>query len=297
MNEESNHSPAPEKTWLERLSSAFNSGPKNNIELLNILREANQNELVNNEVLSIMEGALGVSEAEVEDIMIPRPQMIVIQSEQKPEDMLKTIINSGHSRFPVIGESVDDIKGILLAKSLLPLILEGTDNFDINKLMLPANIIPESKKVNELLKEFRENRYHMAIVVDEYGGISGLITIEDILEEIVGEIEDETDLEEDDKFIRKLNNHDFLIKALTPIEDFNHFFDSQLDDEEYDTIGGLLMKEFGHLPRRNESAQLEQFHFTVINADNRKIHLLKMLAPPEINNPSTEWISARNKAR
>jgi len=278
MSEEPS-SQSSEKSWIERLASAFSSGPKNSEELLEVLREANQNELVNNEALSIMEGALEVSDSQVEDIMIPRPQMIAVKLEQCPKEMLQTIIESGHSRFPVIGESVDDIKGILLAKSLLPLILEGIDDFDVTSVMLPANIIPESKRVNDLLKEFRENRYHMAIVVDEYGGVSGLITIEDILEEIVGEIEDETDHEEDGKFIRKLNDQDFLIKALTPIEEFNEYFESTLDDEEYDTIGGLLMKEFGHLPRRNEIANLGDFRFSVINADNRKIHLLKMSAP------------------
>lgn len=280
MNDESSSSQA-EKSWIERLANAFSSGPKNNDELLEILREANQKDLVNNEVLGIMEGALGVSDVQVEDIMIPRPQMIVVKIDQTPEEMLKTIIESGHSRFPVIGESIDDIRGILLAKSLLPLILEGINNFDIISAMHSANIIPESKKVNDLLKEFRENRYHMAVVVDEYGGVSGLITIEDILEEIVGEIEDETDTEEDDKFIRKLDNDDFLIKALTPIEEFNEFFDSDLDDEEYDTVGGLLMKEFGHLPRRDEVTNLGKFRFSVINADNRKIHLLKMTLPQE----------------
>jgi magnesium and cobalt transporter len=271
--------PSSDKSWLERLTRVFTLHPRTNDELKEILREANENDLVDNEILSIMEGALGVGDTQVKEIMVPRPQMVVVKEEEQPEKFLKTIIESGHSRFPITGESIDDIKGILLAKNLLPLILNGTDNFDLGQTMLPANIIPETKRLNDLLKEFRENRYHMAIVVDEYGGVSGLVTIEDVLEEIVGEIEDETDLEENNSFIRKLNQRDYLVKALTPIEDFNEHFQCDLNDEEYDTIGGLLMKEFGHLPRRNEVATILGFRFRVINADNRKIHLLRMTAP------------------
>ncbi len=268
-----------ERSWIERLTRVFSLSPKNSDELREILREANENDLVDNEVLGIMEGALGVGDIQVRDIMVPRPQMVVVKEDEQPEQFLQSVIDSGHSRFPVIGESVDDIKGILLAKSLLPLIANGADTFDLSAALHPANIIPETKRLNDLLREFRENRNHMAIVVDEYGGVSGLVTIEDILEEIVGEIEDETDFEGNDNFIRKLNQRDYLIKALTPIEDFNGFFDASLNDEEYDTIGGLLMREFGHLPRRNEIATISDYRFRVLNADSRQIHLLRMTAP------------------
>lgn len=293
MSNHQDQSPeAPKKqSWRARLARALLFTPSNNDELLVVLQEARENQLLDNEIFHIMEGALSVGDTQVDEIMIPRSQMIALREDQTAEELLKTIIDSGHSRFPVVGGSTDDVKGILLAKSLLPFLLKKSPKaslraLDIRALLHPAHIIPETKPLNDLLREFREKRYHMAIVVNEYGGVSGLVTIEDILEEIVGEIEDETDEAEDDQFIRKLNARDYLVKALTPISAFNDYFHSDFSDEEYDTIGGLLMRQFGHLPRRNEITLLGEFRFRVLNADKRQIHLLRLTAPDSFTNES-----------
>jgi magnesium and cobalt transporter len=227
--------------------------------------------------LDIIEGALDVSDKQVREIMIPRSQMVVIQQDSSLEDILKLVIESSHSRFPVIGESADDITGILLAKELLPLLLNGQENFDINKVVRPAAVVPESKRLNVLLREFREQRYHMAVVVDEYGGIAGLITIEDILEEIVGEIEDETDEEEQEcTMIRPQQDGCHLINALTPIEDFNEYFDAGVSDDEFDTIGGIVIQAFGRMPKVDETIEVNGFSFRVAEGDNRQVKLLEM---------------------
>ncbi len=268
-----------DKSWLDKLVSTFSSEPQSKEELLDIITDAAANQLLDQEALGIIQGALGVSGLQAREIMIPRSQIITVGYDESPEEFLPKIIESGHSRFPVIGENGDDVKGILLAKDLLPLILKGHENFTLDSVIRTATIIPESKRLNILLREFRENRYHMALVIDEYGGISGLITIEDVLEEIVGEISDETDEDQDDVFIRKVADDDFIIKALTPIEDFNNYFKSKFSDEEFDTIGGLVMKEFGHLPQRNEVTHLDSFEFRVLYSDNRQIHLLRLTLP------------------
>jgi len=265
-----------EKSWLDKLLHAFSDEPRSRDELLEIIKDAADNKLLDQDALSIIEGALDVSSLQAREIMVPRSQIIAIRMDDSPQDFLPQVIESGHSRFPVIGESLDDIKGILLAKDLLPLALKGTENFNLESILRPANIVPESKRVNVLLREFRENRYHMALVMDEYGGISGLMTIEDILEEIVGEIEDETDDEESDIFIKRMSDTDFIIKALTPIEEFNEYFKAELSEEDFDTIGGILMQEFGHIPKRNEVAIIENFQFRVLYSDNRQIHLLRL---------------------
>ena len=272
----SNRPRSGEKNWLEKILGAFSQEPKSRDELLEIIKDAAENKVVDAEALSIIEGALDVSSQQVREIMIPRSQMVVVSIDDHPKEFLPKIIESGHSRFPVVGESIDDIRGILLAKDLLPLVLKGVDEFRFEDIIRPANIIPESKRLNILLREFRENRYHMAVVIDEYGGVSGVVTIEDILEEIVGEIEDETDEEEADSFIRKVNDNDFVVKALTPIEDFNEYFECEFSDEEFDTIGGLIMQSFGHLPGRDEVTSLGDFRFRVLYADNRQIHLLRV---------------------
>ena len=268
-----------DKSWLDKLLNTFSAEPKSRDELLSIIKEAAANKVVDQEAYSIIEGALEVSEQQVREIMIPRSHMVVVKDDESPEESLTKIISSGHSRFPIIGESLDDIKGVLLAKDLLPLILGGKEEFKIEDIIRPATIIPESKRLNILLREFRENRYHMALVIDEYGGISGLVTIEDILEEIVGEIEDETDEDNSDAFIRKVSDQDFIIKALTPIDDFNDHFNTQLDDDEFGTIGGIMMHAFGHLPQRNETTEINGFQFRVLYADSRRIHLLRMTLP------------------
>jgi magnesium and cobalt transporter len=272
----SSHTDKHEKSWLDKLLHAFSDEPRSRDELLEIIKDAADNKLLDQDALSIIEGALDVSSLQAREIMVPRSQIIAIRLEDSPQDFLPQIIESGHSRFPVIGESLDDIKGILLAKDLLPLALNGTENFNLESILRTANIVPESKRVNVLLREFRENRYHMALVMDEYGGISGLLTIEDILEEIVGEIEDETDEEESDTYIKRMSETDFIIKALTPIEEFNEHFKAELSDEDFDTLGGILMQEFGHIPKRNEVAVIENFQFRVLYSDNRQIHLLRL---------------------
>ncbi|WP_173780741.1 HlyC/CorC family transporter [Agarilytica rhodophyticola] len=263
-------------SWFERILSGFTSEPKSREELLEIIKRSASNKVVDQEALSIIEGALDVANQQVREIMIPRSQMVVIKEDESPEEFLPKVIESAHSRFPVIGETIDDVKGILLAKDLLPLILNGLENFNFDKILRTANIIPESKRLNVLLKEFRENRYHMAIVIDEYGGISGLVTIEDILEEIVGEIEDETDEDEGEDFIRQVSNSDYILKALTPIEDFNAYFRVKMNNGDFDTVGGLVMRAFGHMPTRNESVDISNFTFRVLYSDNRKIHLLRV---------------------
>ncbi len=266
-----------ERSWLGRLTHLFSGTPQSKEDLEDVLAQASENELIDGDARSIMEGALLVSNMQVRDIMIPRPQMVVIKVDADLDEALPQIIHAGHSRYPVIGESPDDVLGILLAKDLLPLILQGNDSFDLRELMRPVTVVPESKRLNVLLREFRQNRNHMAIVVDEYGGVAGLVTIEDVLEEIVGEIEDETDTGEVEQ-IRRINERDFFVQALTPIDDFNEFFDVQLSEDEFDTIGGLVTNAFGHVPSRNETTELGGFEFRVINADQRKLQSLRVRA-------------------
>lgn len=274
-----------EKSWLDKLLQAFSVEPQSREELLDIIKDAANNSLLDQEAVNIIEGAMDVSSQQVREVMIPRSQMVVLNVNESPIELLPKVIESGHSRFPVVGEGLDDIRGILLAKDLLPLILSNSEEeFRLENILRVANIVPESKRLNILLREFREKRYHMALVLDEYGSISGLVTIEDVLEEIVGEIEDETDDEGDDGFIRQIDDNDFIIKALTPIEDFNEHFGSAFSDNEFDTIGGLLMQAFGHLPERNETAELDGYHFKVLYSDNRQIHLLRLNVPtPQTN--------------
>ena len=265
-----------QKSWLNKLTQAFAHEPRNRQELLEVLRDAHQNKLLDSEALAIVEGAIQVADLQVRDIMVPRSQMISIRASQSPREFLPAIIDAAHSRYPVIGESLDDVIGILLAKDLLPLILSGEQpSFNIKDLLRPATFVPESKRLNVLLREFRANHNHMAVVIDEYGGVAGLVTIEDVLEQIVGDIEDEHDVEEDG-YIKPLPSGDLLIKALTPIDSFNETFDSEFSDDEYYTVGGLVMNAFGHLPKRNEVTEIGEFRFRVLNADSRRIHLLRL---------------------
>jgi len=276
MSEDRSGSESGDKSWLEKITLLFSSDPHSRNDLEDVLSIAAENEVIDEDARSIMEGAMKVSDMQARDIMIPRAQMVVIKAEATLEEILPQIIRSAHSRYPVVGDSPDDVMGILLAKDLLPEILnKDHSGFNIRDLLRPTVVVPESKRLNVLLREFRENRNHMAIVIDEYGGVAGLVTIEDVLEEIVGEIEDETDAEED-QFIRKISDEDYFIKALTPIEDFNEQFDTEFSDEEFDTIGGLVIQAFGHMPARNEITTIDQFEFKVINADQRKIHSLRM---------------------
>ncbi|MCH1492216.1 MAG: CBS domain-containing protein [Luminiphilus sp.] len=269
---------ADERTWLERLTHFLSGTPQNRADLKGLLDLAVGNELIDDDAKTIMEGALSVSDMQVRDIMIPRAQMTVIKVDADLEEALPQIIHAAHSRFPVIDDNLDNVVGILLAKDLLPLILQRTDNFDLRQLLRPAVVVPESKRLNVLLREFRQNRNHMAIVIDEYGGVAGLVTIEDVLEEIVGEIEDETDIDEG-RDIRRISPKDFFVKAQTPIDDFNEHFGVNFSDGEFDTIGGLVVNAFGHVPTRNETTYLERFEFKVVNADQRRLISLRVTPP------------------
>ena len=263
------------RSWLSKIFQAFAHEPKNRQELLELLREAHQNKLLDSEALSIVEGAIQVADLQVRDIMIPRSQMISIKACQSPEEFLPAVTSSAHSRYPVIGDGADDVLGILLAKDLLPLLLRGREDFNIREMLRPATFVPESKRLNVLLREFRANRHHMAIVIDEYGSVAGLVTIEDVLEQIVGDIEDEHDVEQDSYF-KDLPSGDFIVKAQTPLASFNEHFDTDLKSDGCASIGALLMDEFGHVPKRNETRELAGYRFRVINADSRRIHLLRL---------------------
>ena len=275
MSETTDGTRAP-RTWFERVADLFSGEPSSRRDLLDMLRDAASRNLLDADALNIIFGALGVADMQARDIMIPRSQLIYLHADSEPKDFLPTIIESKHSRFPVIGDDLDDIKGVLHAKDLLPLLLEEAwEDFDIKDCMRPATVIPESKRLNVLLQEFRAKRNHMAVVVDEYGHVSGAVTIEDVLEQIVGDIEDEYDVD-DDSFIKQLDEASFTIKATTPIDDFNEHFGTALDDEEFDTIGGLVLKRFGRLPKREETAVVGPFRFRVLNADSRRIRLLHL---------------------
>jgi magnesium and cobalt transporter len=269
-----------ERSWVERLTHFLSGTPQNRADLEGLLDLAVDNELIDDDAKTIMEGALSVSDMQVRDIMIPRAQMTVIKIDAELDEALPQIIHAAHSRFPVIDDNLDNVIGILLAKDLLPLILEREPEFDLRSLLRPAVVVPESKRLNVLLREFRQNRNHMAIVIDEYGGVAGLVTIEDVLEEIVGEIEDETDVDEG-RDIRKISPTEFFVKAQTPIEDFNEHFGVSFSDEEFDTIGGLVVNAFGHVPTRSETTYLQRFEFKVVNADQRRLLSLRVTPPNE----------------
>jgi magnesium and cobalt transporter len=271
-------------SWLARLNKAVSGEPQNLDQLIEILRDAEKRNLVDTQALAMIEGVLHVGEMQVRDIMVPRTQMVVVNSDNQPNEFIASVTESGHSRFPVIGDNRDEVEGILLAKDILEFYARGQNReFDMDDAMRPAVFIPESKRLNVLLREFRESRNHMAIVVDEYGGIAGLVTIEDVLEQIVGEIDDEHDTEEG-SFIRRLGNGECTVKAITPIEDFNEYFNTDFSDEEFDTIGGVVIKGFGHLPRRNETTRIGGVMFKVLRADERRVHLLRVLS---VDRPGT----------
>jgi len=260
----------------DKLLQTFLLEPKNRDQLADQLRNAQKRGLLDADALSMIEGVLEVAEMQVRDIMIPRTQMVVVEYDVAPEEFLPLIIESAHSRFPVIGDNRNEVVGILLAKDLLTYFAnKDKESFNIRDALRPAIFIPESKRLNVLLKEFRENRNHMAIVVDEYGGIAGLVTIEDVLEQIVGEIEDEHDID-DNLYIVKHRENRYTIKAITPIEEFNEQFSSNFSSEGFDTIGGLLTHEFGRMPKRGEIMNLEKFRFKILRADGRRVYLMQM---------------------
>ena len=263
----------PHRSLFERLTALISPEPENRAELLDVLHDAHERKLIDADALSMIEGVFQVSDLCARDIMIPRSQMDVIDISKPIEEWMPEVLSTAHSRFPAIEGERDKVIGILLAKDLLRYYAEET--FDVRDMLRPAIFIPESKRLNVLLRDFRANHNHMAIVIDEYGGVAGLVTIEDVLEQIVGDIEDEHDVEED-SYIKPLPSGDFLVKALTPIENFNEFFDSEFSDDEFDTVGGLVMSAFGHLPKRNETTEIGAYRFRILNADSRRIHLIRL---------------------
>ena len=271
-----NHGEKTRRSWLERIGDRLSREPRDRDGLMELLRDAEQRQLLDPYALVMIEGVLDVSEMQVRDVMIPRAQMVIIEHDKTPEEIVPIMVESAHSRFPVIGDNKDEVIGILLAKDLLTYFAApGESEFNLRDVLRPAVFIPESKRLNMLLREFRTSRNHMAIVVDEYGGVAGLVTIEDVLEEIVGEIEDEHDID-DDAFIVKVSEARFTVKGITPIEDFNLEAGAGFSDDEFDTVGGLVTNEFGRVPKRGESVTFGAFQFKVLRADNRRIQLLQV---------------------
>ncbi len=275
MNDDDSSSNGSGKSWLDKLGKAFSSEPRDRDDLKALLTNAQERGLLDPEVLAMMEGALSVSEMQVRDVMVPRAQMVVVPKDATLEQFLPQILESGHSRFPVIGEDRDEVEGVLLAKDLLRYFAEPAKPFELTAVMRPAVAIPESRRLNMLLRDFRASRNHMAIVVDEYGGVAGLVTIEDVLEEIVGDIDDEHDVEEGAN-INHFAEGRYMVQALTPVEEFNETFECDFSDEDYDTIGGLVVAEFGRLPSDGETVSINRFEFEVVKSDNRRLHLLEV---------------------
>jgi len=264
----------PQKSWIERIGQIMGSEPQDREDLLGILREAEEKHLVDKYALKMLEGVLQVSEQRARDVMVPRKKMIVLKKDASLEDIYSTVIEFGHSRFPVISEDKSEVVGVLLAKDLLGHAL-ARKNIKVEELMRAATVVPESKRLNVLLKEFRANRSHMAIVVDEYGAVAGIVTIEDVLEQIVGEIEDEHDYA-DEEYITQRNEKEFIVQALTPLEDFNEYFSTDFDNEEFDTVGGFIVGRLEHMPKKGEKVEEGKFRFEVLRADGRRVHLLKL---------------------
>lgn len=263
---------------MDRIVHIIGGEPRDQGELLEDVRDAKERGILNQETLQMIEGVFNVVDMQVRDIMIPRAQMVVVEKDAELRELLPVIIESGHSRFPVIGEDKDDVIGILLAKDVLRFSGEQIrQTFDIERIIRPHVSQPESKRLNVLLKEFRSNRNHMAIVFDEYGGVAGLVTIEDVLEQIVGKIDDEHDTDED-QFIRDHGKGNYSVRALTPIEEFNVALGASFSDEEFDTIGGIVMKDLGHMPKPGESIEISGYLFKILAADSRRIHLMQVTA-------------------
>ncbi|WP_027669773.1 HlyC/CorC family transporter [Rheinheimera baltica] len=276
------------KTWLDRIASIFNAEPQDISDLQDIISEAEVRSLIDADTKSMLHGVLDVSNMRARDIMVPRSQMATIDIDDNVATMLPILMENNHSRYPVVNEDKDHIEGILLVKDLLQYALDpNVTDWHLRDLLRPAVIIPESKRVDALLKEFRQKRYHMAVVVDEYGGVSGLVTIEDILEQIVGEIEDEHDDEEEND-IKKMASRVFQVSALTPLDEFNESFNTRFDEEDADTIGGIVLHAFGHMPTKGESIELEGLTFKVSKANSRRLVQLQVIrakepVPPEEN--------------
>ena len=271
-------------TRFDKLLNKLQTQPKNKQQLLDVLHKAADANILDLETLSMIERLLDVKDTRVKDIMIPRPQVIFINQDDDFSQILAVIKESGHSRFPVFSESHNDIIGVLLAKDLIPFAFQDPKEFLLTCIMRPAMFIPEKKRLDSLLHEFRANKNHMAIVVDEYGGVTGIVTIEDVLEQIVGDIEDEFDVNNDSPMIKSHIDNTFIVKAITDLIEFNVFFDSNFSSEDFESIGGLVLKKFGYVPKKNENIEIADLSFTVLRADDRRIHLLQVVK----NAPASE---------
>lgn len=277
--------------WLQRIADSLSGEPRDLDELIEVLEEARERGIMDDDAFSMLQGVLEVGEQQVRDIMVPRSQMVVVNRDDALEDILPLVIESGHSRFPVVGEDRDKIVGILLSKDLLRVVYESQKDedyhFDIKECLRNAVFVPESKRLDVLLKDFKANHNHIAVVVDEYGGVAGLVTIEDVLEQIVGDIGDEYDID-DELNIHRESAQQFTVRAQTRIDEFNEYFGTKFSDDEFDTIGGVLLKHLGRLPRRGESFAVEKFEFKVLRGDRRRIDLLRINTPSAIEPPRGE---------
>ena len=282
MHSMSSESTSPDRSpglraWYENLRQVLAGEPRDRDELLELLRDAQNRNLFDSDAQAMLEGVLQVADMQARDIMIPRAQMVALEKDASLREVLAVVVDSGHSRFPVVGESRDEVIGIVLAKDLLEHFLEDPEAaFNLREYLRPAPFVPESMRLNVLLKNFRASRNHMAMVADEYGGVAGLITIEDVLEQIVGEIDDEYDVDDETRIL-KHSDRRYTVKALTPIEDFNAYFGTSYSDAEFDTLGGLVMHAFGHLPKRGEKVLIGKLRFKVLRADSRRLHLLEVM--------------------
>ncbi len=265
--------------WWRRLTQRMARGPQSREDLMGLLQAAREDNLLDADAADMIRGVFDTSQLQVRDIMVPRAQMVVLEQTWPLDRLLREVVEAGHSRFPVIGDSKDEVVGILLAKDLIKFAASvpgfETGTYDLRRLLRPAVFVPESKRVNVLLKDFRKGHNHMAIVADEYGGVAGLVTIEDVLEQIVGQIDDEFD-ESESAHILKQDDRHYLVNGLTPVEEFNQYFHADFSDGEFDTVAGLVMHGFGHMPRRGESIRIDRFQFNVQRADSRRVHLLQV---------------------
>ena len=265
-----------ESSWLEKLLQTFDREPQDRDQLLHVLRDAEQRNVISIDALAMIEGALQVANLQVRDIMIPRTQAVVIHQDDSLKKIVHLVTGATHSRYPIIGDERNEVIGILHGKDLLRFaFMMHDEDFDLRDILRPVVYVPESKSLDILLKEFRLTRNHMAVVVDEYGVMSGLVTIEDVIEQIVGEIEDEFDVD-DDSFIKKHDDHEFIVKAVTPIDEFNEYFKVAFNHDEFDTIGGLVLQAFGQMPQRGDKTTLDNFAIEILHADKRRIRLLKI---------------------
>ena len=287
MDEDSSPSAGSKPNWLERLSQFLLREPENLEELTGMLHSAFERHLLDADALGMIEGVISVGEMQVRDVMVPRSQVDFIDVNDMPETIIPQVIQTGHSRFPVIDGAKDNVLGILLAKDLLRF-YAARDDFDLRSLLRPAVFIPESKHLNVLLKDFRNNRNHMAVVVDEYGGMAGVVTIEDVIEQIVGDIEDEFDYDETEDNVIQENRSRWRVKGLTEIADLNEALGTDFADEEFDTVAGLVTRHFGHLPKRGESVSFDGFRFLILRADSRRVHSLQIERLPQPKSDSTD---------